>query len=232
MSGSEREEASRDAAVTRRRLPFDPDATRFILVPLVLGAIVLAGALLAGGLWPALSLPFFTAALFCAWFFRDPRREVPSAANVAVAPADGRVTLVEERPAGLRISIFLNVFDVHVNRAPVAGQVNEITYHEGRFLAAYKPDVHLKNERNHVTLATEHGPVEVVQIAGLVARRIVCRVGVGSSLRRGERFGLIRFGSCTELKLPPGWAPCVKPGQRVRGGTTVVATRGGQGVTA
>lgn len=166
--------------------------------------------------------------LLVAWFFRDPERQAPAAAQVVVAAADGRVTAVREvdepRFLGgraLMVSIFLSVFDVHVNRAPVAGTVAYKDYVPGKFVAAWADRVEEVNERQYLGLETVDGRrVLVAQIAGLVARRIVCRPEPGDTLQRGERFGLIKFGSCTQVYLPPDAIATVRPGDRVRGGET------------
>ncbi len=190
----------------------------FIGIPLGLG---IAAAALG---WPFVAVPLLLLAGFSAWFFRDPDREVPADPALVVAPADGRVVELEHLQDGrLRLAIFLSILDVHVNRAPVAGRVVRVRHTPGRFLAAWRPETRDVNERNEVVLATDRGPVEVLQVAGLVARRIVCRVGPGTTVEKGERFGMIRFGSRTELILPPGARPLVGPGDTVRGGATVVA---------
>lgn len=174
------------------------------------------------------------AALFCAYFFRDPARVTPTRAGLVVAPADGRVVSVAEAapPAELglgperrwRVAIFLSVLDVHVNRSPVDGTVTRIAYQPGRFLNAADDKASEDNERNGLVLAMADGrTLAVVQIAGLIARRIVCEVREGETLAAGQRFGLIRFGSRTDLYLPPGVAPLVAEGQRMVGGETVVA---------
>jgi phosphatidylserine decarboxylase len=174
------------------------------------------------------------AALFCAYFFRDPARVTPARAGLVVAPADGRVVSVAEAvpPAELglgpeprwRVAIFLSVLDVHVNRSPVDGTVSRIAYHPGKFLNAADDKASDENERNGLALAMADGrTVGVVQIAGLIARRIVCEVKEGQALAAGQRFGLIRFGSRTDVYLPPGVVPLVAEGQRMVGGETVVA---------
>ena len=202
----------------------------FVVVPAVLAAVLAAAALATGmavlGVLAGLAA---LAAGFCAFFFRDPRRIVPGDPDAIVSPADGRVMAVERRDGRWRIAIFLSIFDVHVNRSPEAGTVERVAYHKGRFLAAFRPEAARVNERNHVVLRTARGRVEVVQIAGLVARRIVCRLAPGASVGRGERFGLIRFGSCTELWLPDTAEPAVRPGQRVVGGQTVISRWGSGG---
>lgn len=200
----------RRARIAREGLPF-------IVTPLVLGVVVFAlGWQIVGGVLLLLGL-------FCLAFFRDPDRSIPEDPRLLVAPADGTVTAVEQTEQGLRISIFLSVFNVHVNRSPVAGKVVQVKYHPGRFLAANFEKSSKENERNTLLLETAGGEVRVVQIAGIIARRIVCRVQSGDQLGRGERFGLIRFGSRTELYTPPGVEPLVGLGSRVRGGSTPLA---------
>jgi len=180
-------------------------------------------------MWLALAF-----ALFCAYFFRDPERTTPARAGLVVAPADGRVVSVIQAvpPAELglgfeprwRVAIFLSVLDVHVNRCPVDATVTRIAYHPGKFLNAADDKASDENERNGLALATADGHLfGVVQIAGLIARRIVCEVREGEVLAAGQRFGLIRFGSRTDLYLPDGVAPLVAEGQRMIGGETVIA---------
>jgi phosphatidylserine decarboxylase len=206
-----------------RTFPLDPAGWPFILGAFALAAVLgsVLGAVAPAWAWVA--APFALAGLFSTWFFRDPHRVLPADATLVVSPADGKVTQVDDGPDGVFVSIFLNVFDVHVNRSPVAGRVRETTYRPGAYHAAWRADVGEVNERNHIVLDTDRGPVEVVQIAGLVARRIVCRTREGAELRRGERIGIIRFGSCTQLRLPPGYRAEVSPGDRVRGASSVVA---------
>jgi phosphatidylserine decarboxylase len=185
-------------------------------------AVALLGAPWAG-------VPLLAAAAGIAAFFRNPARVVPGDEASVVAPADGRVIEVAEieEPGGrkgLRIGIFLSIFDVHVNRAPVAGRVVEVQRSSGGFLAAFKPEAPLHNERLDMTLETAAGErVRVVQITGLVARRIVCQPRVGEWLPRGVRYGLIRFGSRTDVVLPVGSQACVSLGERVSGGSSVIA---------
>lgn len=166
-------------------------------------------------------------ALFFLWFFRDPARDIPSAPGQVVSPADGVVTEADwiETPAGsrFRISIFLNVFDVHVNRAPVAGTVKAVEYREGAFLNAMKPECGLLNEQTLVVIDAGGYDVSYKQIAGLLARRIVCAVKPGDRLERGQRVGMIKFGSRTDVLLPGNTSPLVRTGMRVKGGSTVLA---------
>ena len=184
-------------------------------------ASALAAAALAAG-WIAAGVALAAAALALAGFFRDPERTAPDGEGVVVSPADGKV--VEVSDEGRRLSIFLSPLDVHVNRAPMDGRVQDVRYRPGRFFAANRGKASDENERNVVEFVEDSGKtLEVVQIAGFLARRIVCDVGPGDPLRKGERFGLIMFGSRVDLYLPPGAAVEVRPGQRVRSGETVVA---------
>lgn len=165
--------------------------------------------------------------LFFLWFFRDPERRIPSGPGDIVSPADGVVTEADwiETSTGsrFRISIFLNVFDVHVNRSPVAGTVRAVEYREGTFLSAMKPESGLLNEQTLVVIDSGEYEVSFKQIAGLLARRIVCNVKVGDRLERGQRVGMIKFGSRTDVLMPGEAVPRVKVGTRVKGGSTVLA---------
>ena len=175
--------------------------------------------------WSALPLAF---ALFFLWFFRDPQRAIPQGEGLVVSPADGVVTSVDRFRSldgeRIRVSIFLNVFDVHVNRAPAGGVLREVRYQKGQFLNAMDVTSAEKNEQNIVTLASEDG-YELVfrQIAGLLARRIVFNHKAGDRLRRGQRVGLIKFGSRTDIELPGHAEIRVRKGDRVRGGSSVIA---------
>lgn len=200
-----------------------PDAYRFALPLLAGGALFLA---IGWGLLGALTLGL---GAFVTAFFRNPPREVPPGERTLVAPADGKVIAVDEieGPGGekaLRIGIFLSVFDVHVNRAPIAGRVVAIERSGDAYLAAFNPEAETRNVRLDLTLELATGErVRVAQITGLIARRIVCHAEVGEWLPRGSRYGLIRFGSRTDLVLPAGSRALVKRGERVRGGASVVA---------
>ena len=177
--------------------------------------------------WWAAAAVFAVAGLGCLGFFRDPERTPPALPGAVVAPADGRVMAVTEvmdpwvGPA-TRVSIFLSPLDVHVNRAPVGGLVKNVEYVPGRFMAAYRPEASEENERCTVSVEGEAARVAVRQIAGVLARRIVCRVRPGDRLRTGERYGLIRFGSRTDLLVPRGTEVRVRVGDRVRGGESVM----------
>lgn len=166
-------------------------------------------------------------AVFFLWFFRDPEREIPEAPGLIVSPADGKVTAIETLRSGAgqqrRISIFLNVFDVHVNRAPIAGNIQAAAYQKGKFLNAMKPESAAENEQNFVEIAGELCTVSFRQIAGLLARRIVFQKKVGEWVHRGERVGLIKFGSRVDVIFPASCELQVKVGDRVHGGTSVLA---------
>jgi phosphatidylserine decarboxylase len=202
--------------------PIVPDAWRISV--LLLGMAL--AFLLARSSWTLLWLGL--AALVLA-FFRNPERVIPGDERTVVSPADGRVIAVGEVEDGdgskrLRIGIFLSIFNVHVNRAPLAGRVVEILRSGSQYLAAFNPDAERLNVSCSLTLETASGErVRVVQITGLIARRIVCHPRVGEWLRRGDRYGLIRFGSRTDVLLPPAARPRVRVGDRVRGGRSVVA---------
>ncbi len=176
----------------------------------------------------ALSALPVALALFFLWFFRDPPRRVSTAGDVLVSPADGKVTEAEwiETPAGsrLRLSIFLNVFDVHVNRSPIEGTVTQVNYKKGLFLNAMRADSNVLNESNTIVIEGEDCTVQVKQVAGLLARRIVCFVKAGDTVQRGQRFGLIKFGSRVDVLMPADAVLRVRTGDRVKGGSTVLAT--------
>lgn len=211
-------------------------ADRAVGIPIVKEGLpfvgILAGATLASGLlgWvvPAALLGGLTA--FTTWFFRNPTRTIPSATGVVVAPGDGKVIAIEEefepryiKDKSIRLSIFLNVFDVHVNRIPCAGVIEGVQYQSGSFVPANKPDAGLRNEQNALMIHTTSGAkVLCVQVAGLIARRIVCWVAPGDPVQRGERFGLIRFGSRMDTYLPIGTPLRVTVGDRVKGGETIL----------
>jgi phosphatidylserine decarboxylase len=192
-------------------------------------ALAGAGALVTwlAGLWFA--LPLWILAVFCLFFFRDPERAVPSG-PVAVAPADGKVVAVKaEDPSTQRLSIFLSVFDVHVNRAPIGGTISKVEYREGCFHVANREACSSENEQNVVTVRGEGTTVVFKQIAGLIARRIVFRKKPGESVAAGERVGLIKFGSRVDVLFGPEWEIVVRPGARVSAGSSVIARRVDQG---
>jgi phosphatidylserine decarboxylase len=213
---------------------FASEGYPFIAAGVALAALAwVAWALGAGGLVAQVLAPTLTVlALFTLWFFRDPERPVLDAPGVVVAPGDGRVLLVEEaeEPTYIggrarKISIFLSVFDVHVQRAPVAGRVEHKVYQPGKFAVAWLDKASEDNERASVGISTPSGKVLVRQIAGIVARRIVTYPVEGQDVARGERIGIIRFGSRVDLFLPLDWAVTCAPGDRVVGGMTVLARR-------
>ncbi|HEY4360766.1 MAG TPA: phosphatidylserine decarboxylase [Bryobacteraceae bacterium] len=176
--------------------------------------------------WPW-GVPFYILALFCLNFFRDPEREVPAGA-VAVSPADGKVTLVNEAPGGShRVSIFLNVFDVHVNRTPIPGKLICINYKKGEFRAANYAASSEVNEQNVLTVEGVVGgrttQIKFSQIAGLIARRIICYKKTGDVVGPAERIGLIKFGSRVDMWMGPEWAVTVKVGDKVQAGSSVIA---------
>ncbi|HXH81964.1 MAG TPA: phosphatidylserine decarboxylase [Candidatus Tectomicrobia bacterium] len=203
------------------RIPVAREGWPFVAIP---GAIALGLALLGRR---RLALPFAAGAAASLGFFRDPERTIPVVPNAALAPADGRVTAVEQTedpfvgPA-VRVAIFLSPLDVHVNRAPIAGVVADVLYTPGRFLAAYDPAAGEVNERCTIRIRGESARVAVVQVAGTLARRIVCRVGPGDKLTAGARIGMIRFGSRTDCLMPRGTEVTVQPGDRVTGGVHVI----------
>ena len=190
-----------------------------------LGAVALALWLLTHVWW--LLLPPVLLAVFFLWFFRDPNRAIPGGPGVIVSPADGVVTEAEwvETTLGsrLRLSIFLNVFDVHVNRSPIAGTVKLVEYREGGFMNAMKPESGLNNEQTLIQIEGDGYEVSMKQIAGLLARRIVCNLKAGDRVERGQRFGMIKFGSRCDIIVPPDADLKVKTGMRVKGGSTVIA---------
>jgi phosphatidylserine decarboxylase len=174
---------------------------------------------------PWFAVPLWLLALFCLYFFRDPEREIPGGA-VAVSPADGKVTAIKpEGSAITRLTVFLNVFDVHVNRAPVTGRIEKVEYKTGKFLVASKEACSTENEQNIVTMRGDGVTVVFKQIAGLIARRIVFTKKVGDTVAAGERIGLIKFGSRMDVLFGPEWEIVAKVGQRVSAGSSVIATR-------
>lgn len=205
-------------------------------IPIVREGIPFVGsagslALLTGWFgWPALAGLFGGLALFTAWFFRNPSRTIPQQPGAVVAPGDGRVLAIDEefeprflKEKSIRLSIFLNVFDVHVNRIPCEGVVEDVVYQPGQFMAANSPEATVRNEQNALMLRTASGAkVLCVQVAGLIARRIVCWISPGDCVQRGERFGLIRFGSRMDTFLPLGTVMRVAVGDRVKGGETIL----------
>ncbi|MFL2844003.1 MAG: phosphatidylserine decarboxylase [Alphaproteobacteria bacterium] len=186
-------------------------------------------------IWPLLSFVSFLITFFILWFFRDPERNTPIAEGKIISPADGKVCLIdlsippEELQYGTeemqRVCIFMNVFNVHVNRVPVKGEIKKIIYKEGSFFNASLDKASEKNERNSIIIKTENGiEIIVVQIAGLIARRILSFVNNGDKLNSGERFGLIRFGSRVDVYLPKTFKPEVKVGDKTIAGETIIGS--------
>jgi phosphatidylserine decarboxylase len=213
-------------SIKKNLAPIHPEGYPFI------GGFALVAILL---FWFAKPLGWIgvLATAWCAYFFRDPVRIVPIGEGLVLSPADGRVSQValalpppelemgpEQR---VRVSIFMSVFDVHVNRAPIAGEIRRIVYRPGKFINADLDKASVDNERNSLLLRTAAGPVAVVQIAGLIARRIVCFAREGAQVTAGERIGIIRFGSRVDVYLPGGVKPLVAEGQTALAGETVIA---------
>ncbi len=187
-----------------------------------------AGVLISWLLGPAFAVPLFLLAAFCAWFFRDPERPIP-VGSVAVSPADGKVVAVVKENGRTRISIFLNIFNVHVNRSPVSGVITEFVYQKGKFLVASQEAASSENEQTIITIRSQDGTLVVFkQIAGLIARRIIFSKKPGDIVQTGERIGLIKFGSRVDVILGPEWAIEVSPGARVSAGSSILARRGGE----
>lgn len=214
-----------------QRIPVASEGLPFI----ALGA--LSSVVFAQLGWSILAVTGFAVTTFILYFFRDPERVIPTEDGVVVSPADGRVLDVAEGGEGAlqdgrtqRISIFMNIFDVHVNRAPIRGAVKQIVYRQGSFLSADKARARLQNEQNALLIEGDDATrLTVVQVAGVIARRIVCWADVGDTLELGQRFGMIRFGSRLDMYLPAEMSVVVRRGQRVRAGETVLAKaeRGG-----
>jgi phosphatidylserine decarboxylase len=193
----------------------------FALPPLALGFL----ALVPGWKWAAGILIFL--GVFVLYFFRDPERAIPSDPDAVVSPADGRVVQILDEPwesnPGRRISIFLSVWDVHVNRAPVAGEIRRVEYRPGRFYAALRARASAENEQNIIRIATPRGEMVFKQIAGWIARRVLCWKAEGDPVALGERVGMIRFGSRVDVWLPAAAQIIVQRGQKVAGGSSVLA---------
>jgi len=201
----------------RQTLRIVKESIPYILVP---GLIAVAAAVF--GFWYVAAF-LFVVTVFMAFFFRDPKRVPPSDPDVVVSPADGRVTRIGAGAAGTNvISIFLSPLDVHINRSPIPGKIIDVIYSPGKFLMATNEKASLVNEQNALTIQGEKITVVCKQIAGILARRVVCWKEKGDNLGLGERFGMIKFSSRTDVLLPPNVQITVKEGQRVRGGTTVI----------
>jgi phosphatidylserine decarboxylase len=200
---------------------------------IVIAGLISGGAYLAG--ISTVALAGALVSLFLIYFFRDPERNIPSEKNIVVSPADGKVILIREaleeeflRARTIQISIFMSPWDVHVNRAPCDAVVESVRHNSGGFKAAYTDDASLYNENTEILLNTPHGRMVLKQIAGILARRIVCRVKPGDRLSKGERFGMIKLGSRVDLFLPENARVVVKEGQKVKAGETILAKLEGE----
>lgn len=208
--------------------PINPDGWIFVIIFAVITLLFYSFSDIAGNIG-------VIATLWCIYFFRDPKRCIPQEDNLIVAPADGIVSDIrkvlppeelelEDKSERTRVSIFLSVIDVHVNRTPVEGTIDKIHYHAGKFLSAELDKASDENERNTIVLTGKDGKQYIiVQIAGMIARRIICSVKEGQNIEKGERIGHIRFGSRVDVYLPEGVNPTVAIGQRALGGETILA---------
>jgi phosphatidylserine decarboxylase len=206
------------------KLPIERDGLIFIVPTLVVSGLLFLFR------FPGSGTGVLLLAAFMVYFFRDPEREIPTGERIILAPADGKIVAIKpfpdwKGPFGeplVRISIFLSVFDVHVNRAPIAALVQDVTHRPGRFMAAWDEEASQENEQTLIRFATPDGDVWVKLIAGLIARRIVCRVRPGGKVAAGDRIGLIRFGSRADCILPEAVVLRVRRGQSVKGGSTIL----------
>jgi len=213
--------------MNRKRWPIAKEGLPF-LIPFALITVLF---LVMG--WNLLTFLGIFITLFIAFFFRNPKRRIPSLENIILSPADGKIIHVGEceedrflKKKALKVSIFMSMFDVHLNRAPVSGKVLQRSYHPGRFLVAYAEKSSLLNEQNAMILETEDRlKILLIQIAGFVARRIVCYAKADDTLRRGEIFGMVRFGSRVDLYLPTEVKTIVRIGQHVKGGESIIGYR-------
>jgi phosphatidylserine decarboxylase len=207
------------------------DAYSFIIPLALLGGLSLLAGWWVGGMFFIFSIIFFLLALFVAFFFRDPDREVPDDERIVVSPADGLVVVVKpvemgDGKMGMLVSIFLSIFDVHVNRSPLSGRIIETEYRPGKFLIATRQKASLENEQNVVTVQNEYATIVFKQIAGLIARRIVFWKKKGDHVQLGERVGLIKFGSRVDIILPPEVNVVARKGERVQGGVSIIGKVG------
>lgn len=200
--------------IAREGWPFIAAALAVLIIFLTIGSLVL-------GLIGLFLL------IFIIWFFRNPEREIPRGDDIVVSPADGKVIAIKDTGEGTKISIFMSILNVHINRVPCSGLVKKVEYNKGKFLVASKDKASLDNEQNAVTVVDAMGrTVRFVQIAGFIARRIVCYLKEGDRVVQGERFGLIRFGSRMDVYLQSGFKPRVTVGDKVQGGSTILGTYG------
>ncbi len=201
-----------------------------ILIILLFSIIITAGAMLNQGLaLQVMALLCWLFVLFCLYFFRDPERRIPNENNIILSPADGTVILIEQTQENeffksrvQKISIFMSVFDVHVNRIPIDGRISYFSYKRGKFLQAYKEDASYENEQSIVLVENENIKVLFKQIAGILARRIVCHLREGMKVKQGERFGMIKFGSRVDMFLPDEVKLDIKMKQKVTAGKTIL----------
>jgi phosphatidylserine decarboxylase len=203
--------------LNRETFPLVVEGIPYLIPPAVITVIT--------GMWGKtyLFVPLLALTIFMCSFFRNPPRRIPDDDGMILSPADGRIAEVRKEAEGTKVSIFMSVFNCHVNRAPAAGTVKEIRYRRGRFLPATKGEASRQNEQNAIQLQSAAGmKVRFVQVAGIVARRIVCYVHRGDAVRRGEICGAILFGSRVDLYLPHGVAVQVREGERVKGGESVL----------
>ncbi len=193
------------------------DGIPFVLIPAIIAAIF--GVF---QIWPV-AAAFALLAVFMLYFFRDPQREVPAGDGIIVSAADGRVTRIDTTDDTKLVSVFLSPLDVHINRSPIAGKITKITYVAGKKMPATSDNASLVNERNSLVIEGENITVTCTQIAGILARRIVCWPKAGDNLERGQKFGLIKFGSRTDILMPANVEIAVSVGDRVIGGETIIA---------
>jgi phosphatidylserine decarboxylase len=203
--------------LNRERFPLVVEGIPFILVPAAITALA--------GVWGKLYLflPFLALTVFMCSFFRNPRRRIPGGEGLILSPADGRIVVVKKDAQGTKVSIFMSVFNCHVNRAPAAGRITEVSYKPGTFMPASKGEASRRNEQNALRLQSAEGlAIRFVQVAGILARRIVCYVHRGDQVRRGEIVGTILFGSRVDVYLPRHVAVRVRKGERVKGGKSIL----------
>lgn len=191
-------------------------------VPFILVPLIAAAAFGYFGLWPV-AVALIAVALFMMYFFRDPLRSVPGDERIIVSAADGKVTRIETNDEYKLVSVFLSPLDVHINRSPITGKIKEIDYVAGKKMPATSNNASLVNERNSLVIEGDSITLTCTQIAGILARRIVCWPKAGDNLERGQKFGLIKFSSRTDLRMPPSVELAVSVGDRVVGGETVIA---------
>ena len=209
----------------RNSAPIAAEGVPFVIISGVISILLFLPGWLIPGILSSLLF------LFIVWFFRNPKRIIPTGKNLIISPADGKIIVINKgevdrvlKKRMVKISIFMNVFNVHVNRIPCKGKIVDILYNPGKFVSANLDKASLENEQNAVVLETEKGEkVLFIQIAGLIARRIVCRLKKGQVVERGERFGLIRFGSRVDVYLPETADIKVSIGQKVKGGESILA---------